>query len=120
MYFREEGSLFRIVNGGSLYVAVESPEKRQSLFRVRFVLTSLSSGAVHPFPESAFLRETLFQRFDLPVEQIIGLVDQRDHGVAEDFRSASGTLKIGLIGPIRPIFQFCQTADCQYSLIVLF
>jgi hypothetical protein len=42
------------------------------------LISCLQPSASHPLTQAALLQELLFQRFDLLVQQIVGLVNQAD------------------------------------------
>ena len=70
------------------------------------IVTALAAGMVKPFCEPAFSEEMLLQRAELLVKQVVGLVDETDHGVSRNLRQPLLNIgPIGLIGPIRPVGQ---------------
>ena len=65
------------------------------------MVSGFEAGAGHAFAKTAFFEEGLFEPADLPVEQVVGLVDEADRDVRRDFRRAR--LQIRPIGLIRRI-----------------
>lgn len=68
----------------------------------------LQAGGVQTFAITAFPNKLLFQSPQLPIKQVVGLVDQADQGVGHNRRvtvlQPGGVgARIRQIGPIRPI-----------------
>jgi hypothetical protein len=64
----------------------------------------LAPRPVKPFGKPAFFQKSFFKCSQLPVQQVVCLVDDADEGVGGGFRGCGFNMGlIGRIGPIRPI-----------------
>ena len=49
-------------------------------------VAAIEAGAGHALAEAALFEEIFFEAEELPVEEVVRLVDEADHGVGGDLR----------------------------------
>lgn len=80
-------------------------------------LAIVEAGFGHLFADAAFLDEVLFEAAALLVEEVVGLVDEADGDVGEDFRWAG--VHEGAVGVEALVGRAAQLADVEGFFAVL-